>query len=125
MNGILHVLRVGCPWHDMHERYRKWNSIYIRFGRWAEQGVWDAFLETLIKMGLTDDWQHMIDSSSATRRLRTLKGDSQGGIWSITQGFTTKIHSRADVRDVFTGKLQPPLVQKPGAVQHHHRSSQI
>ena len=62
LNGMLHVLRVGCPWRDMHERYGKWNSVYVRFRRWAEQGVWDAMLATLVELGLTD-WQHMIDSS--------------------------------------------------------------
>ena len=60
---MLYVLRVGCPWRDMHERYGKWNSVYVRFRRWAEQGVWDALLETLVELGLTDDWQHMIDST--------------------------------------------------------------
>ena len=64
------VLRVGCPWRDMHERYGKWNSIYVRFRRWAEQGVWDALLETLVELGLADDWQHMIDST-------TVRGHSQ------------------------------------------------
>ncbi|AOX16686.1 transposase [Kozakia baliensis NRIC 0488] len=63
LNGMLYVLRVGCPWRDMHERYGKWNSVYVRFRRWAEQGVWDALLETLVELGLTDDWQHMIDST--------------------------------------------------------------
>lgn len=69
-NGMLHVLRVGCPWRDMHERYGKWNSVYVRFRRWAEQGVWDAVLETLVELGLADDWQHMIDST-------TVRGHSQ------------------------------------------------
>ncbi|MFM7349609.1 MAG: IS5 family transposase [Erythrobacter sp.] len=64
LNGMLHVLRTGCPWRDMHERYGKWNSVYVRFRRWAEQGVWDALLQTLVDLGLTDDWQHMIDSTS-------------------------------------------------------------
>ena len=64
LNGMLHVLRVGCPWRDMHERYGKWNSVYVRFRRWAEQGVWDAMLTTLVEFGLTDDWQHMIDSTT-------------------------------------------------------------
>jgi transposase len=67
---MLHVLRVGCPWRDMHERYGKWKSVYVRFRRWAEQGVWDALLETLVELGLTDDWQHMIDST-------TVRGHSQ------------------------------------------------
>lgn len=33
LNGMLHVLRVGCPCRDMHERYGKWNSVYVRFRR--------------------------------------------------------------------------------------------
>ncbi|GBQ92701.1 transposase [Gluconobacter albidus NBRC 3250] len=60
---MLHVLRTGCPWRDMHERYGKWNSFYVRFRRWAEQGVWDALLQTLVDLGLSDDWQHMVDST--------------------------------------------------------------
>ena len=70
LNGMLYVLRMGCPWRDMHERYGKWNSVYVRFRRWAEQGVWDALLETLVELGLTDNWQHMIDTT-------TIRGHSQ------------------------------------------------
>ena len=70
LNGILYGMRVGCPWRDMHERYGKWNSVYVRFRRWAEQGVWDALLETLVELGLTDNWQHMIDTT-------TVRGHSQ------------------------------------------------
>jgi transposase len=63
LNRMLYVLRVGCPWRDMHDRYGRWNSVYVRFRRWAEQGVWDALLETLVELGLTDNWRHMIDST--------------------------------------------------------------
>ncbi|GAN92663.1 transposase [Gluconobacter thailandicus F149-1 = NBRC 100600] len=35
LNGMLDVLRVGCPWRDMHERYGKGNSIYVRFRRYG------------------------------------------------------------------------------------------
>lgn len=50
LNVMLHVLRTGCPWSDMHERYGKWNSVYVRFRRWAEQGVWDALLQALVDL---------------------------------------------------------------------------
>ncbi|MCA1956003.1 transposase [Zymomonas sp.] len=63
LNGMLYVLRAGCPWRDMHERYGKWNLVYVRFPRWAAQGVWDVLLETLLDLGLTDDWQHRVDSA--------------------------------------------------------------
>lgn len=78
LNGMLHVLRVGCPWRDMPERYGKWNSVYVRFRRWAEQGVWDAMLATLVEFGLTDDWQHMIDST--TVRGHVSAAGAKGGL---------------------------------------------
>lgn len=78
LNGMLHVLRVGCPWRDMHERYGKWNSVYVRFRRWAEHGVWDAILATLVEFGLTDDWQHMIDST--TVRGHVSAAGAKGGL---------------------------------------------
>ena len=78
LNGMLHVLRTGCPWRDLHERYGKWNSVYVRFRRWAEQGVWDALLETLVELGLTDDWQHMIDSTSV--RGHSQAAGAKGGL---------------------------------------------
>jgi len=53
---MLHVLRVECPCRNMHERYGKRNSVYVRFRRWAEQGVWNPMLETPEGLGLTDDW---------------------------------------------------------------------
>ncbi|MCJ1961387.1 transposase [Novosphingobium sp. 2637] len=75
---MLPVLRVGCPWRDMHERYGKWNSVYVRFRRWAEQGVWDAILQALVDLRVTDDWQHMIDS--ITIRGHVSAAGAKGGL---------------------------------------------
>ena len=62
----------------LHERYGKWNSVYVRFRRCAEQGVWDALLQKLVDLGLTDDWQHMIDSTSVRGHISSAGG--KGGL---------------------------------------------
>lgn len=87
---MLNVLRVGDPRRDIHERDGKWNLVYVRFRCWAEQGVWqgvwDALLQTLVDLGLTDDWQHMINSTTVCgHRLALLKCD-QKWVESDAQG---------------------------------------
>ena len=65
LSGIVHALKSGGRWGDCPEPvYGPKKTLYNRFRRWAEQGVWDALLQTLVDLGLTDDWQHMIDSTS-------------------------------------------------------------
>lgn len=48
---MLPVLRVGCPWRDVHERYDKRDLVSVGFKR----GVWDALLLTLVEPVLTYD----------------------------------------------------------------------
>ncbi len=59
------ALRTGLPWRDVPEVLGNWNSVFRRFRRWAAQGVFDAILETLVELGITDEWQtQMVDSTS-------------------------------------------------------------
>ena len=47
LNGILWVLRTGAPWRDLPDRYGAWQTVYSRFRRWRDAGVWDRILTTL------------------------------------------------------------------------------
>ena len=87
LNGMLYILCTGCLWPDMHERYGKWNSVYVWFRRWAEQGVWDALLQTLVDLSLTDNWQHMVASTVVRTHSQATgaKGGSFRGFWSLTR----------------------------------------
>src|SRR3989440_1326535 len=47
VNGILYVLRSGCPWRLMPHDLPAWGSVYDYFRQWQKQGVWDQVLEAL------------------------------------------------------------------------------
>ena len=47
VNGILYVLRSGCPWRLLPHEYPNWQTVYHYFRRWEREGVWDQILKTL------------------------------------------------------------------------------
>ena len=40
ISGIVHVLKSGCRWCDCPPEYGPPTTIYNRFVRWAERGIW-------------------------------------------------------------------------------------
>lgn len=44
LNGILWILRTGAPWRDLPDRYGNWQTVYSRFRRWQQAGVWEQVL---------------------------------------------------------------------------------
>lgn len=64
-DGMMFALRTAVPWRDLPAEYGNWNSVFRRFRRWCDLGVFDALLQTLVELGTTEDWQdQMIDSTS-------------------------------------------------------------
>jgi transposase len=62
ISGILHVLKSGCRWCDCPPEYGPPTTIYNRFVRWAERGVWERLFRELAERGRSTDVQ-MIDST--------------------------------------------------------------
>ena len=61
LNGIFFVLRTGCPWRDLPERYGPYTTVYNRYNRWAKVGVWLRIFETLSEQ--SPESLQLIDSS--------------------------------------------------------------
>ena len=47
LNGILYVLRSGCPWRHLPHDLPAWGTVYHYFRRWLREGVWDQVLKAL------------------------------------------------------------------------------
>jgi transposase len=43
----MHVLKVGCRWIDCPKEYGPSKTIYNRFARWSERGIWQKIFETV------------------------------------------------------------------------------
>ncbi len=61
MNGMFYILRAGCPWRDLPERYGPYTTVYNRFNRWRKAGIWDKLMDAIVKAH--DGKVQMIDSS--------------------------------------------------------------
>ncbi len=51
IGGINHVLKSGGRWVDVPDVYGPRKTLYNRFVRWSENGVWTGIFDTLSQTG--------------------------------------------------------------------------
>src|SRR5271167_2763724 len=95
ISGIVHVIKSGCRWCDCPPEYGPPTTIYNRFARWAERGIWEKLFRELADRGRSIETQ-MIDSThikahrSASggkrgNRIKRLDAHAAGAIRKSTQ----------------------------------------
>ena len=93
VDAVLYVAKTGIPWRDLPERFGNWNSVWRRFDRWCDKGVWEAIARSL---GEHDLAELQLDSTSIKVHLAAVGGRRQADekkkrqtiaeVWAVLAG---------------------------------------
>jgi transposase len=64
LDGIPWRAREGASWRAIPERCGRWNTVWRRFARWRDLGVFEAVLAALAGGGAAEERVQMIDATA-------------------------------------------------------------
>ena len=64
VEAVLWIARTGSPWRDLPSIFGKWKSVFVRFNRWSEGGVWQRIFTALAD---DPDFEYLIVDSTIVR----------------------------------------------------------
>lgn len=83
LNGMVWVLRTGAPWRDLPERYGPWKTVYDRFRRWRDSGLWQHILDVLLAIARKEDrleFDFAALDSTVVRAHKSAAGAKKGAV---------------------------------------------
>lgn len=97
IEAIYYMLRTGCQWRMLPEKYGHFRAIHKRYKHWAELGIWE---DMMVHFNDADLQDVMIDST-IVRAHACAAGYEQNGndaqaLGRSKGGFTTKVHAIVD-----------------------------
>jgi putative transposase len=76
VEGVLWIARTGSPWRDLPAAFGNWNSVWRRFDRWSQSGVWHRIFAALSD---DPDFEYLIIDSTIVRAHQHAAG-AKGGL---------------------------------------------
>jgi transposase len=103
----LHYFAVhNITWRALPEAFGHWNSVWKRFWRLSQAGVFEAFFDALAATSRTAHLVQLLDSTVVRAHVSAAgaKGGQDGQALGRSRGgFSTKIHLKADSRLTWMG----------------------
>ena len=78
LSGIVHALKCGGRWADCTDVYGPKKTLYNRFVRWSERGIWERIFSALA--GAEDAPERLFIDSSCIK-VHRCAGGGKGGPW--------------------------------------------
>jgi len=76
VNAMLWLLRTGAPWRDLPSHYPPWKTVYTRFSRWKDQGI---FQQLLAQLATDADEEGFLIDGTIVRAHQDAHGARKGG----------------------------------------------
>ncbi len=100
ISGIVHVPRSGCRWSDSPPEYGPPTTIYKRFVRWAQRGIWENLFRALAGTGHSTETQASDSTQFKAHRSASdeKRGEEKQAVGRSRGGRNTKIHALSDAK---------------------------
>ena len=119
ISGILWVLSTGAPWRDLPRDFGAWQTVYKRFRRWCQSGLWERVWIKLVnrlrkdrKLSL-DVW--MVDGSIVRAHHASVGGSkntstnaTENALGKSRGGYSSKLHIACDDDGIPIGVVVTP-----------------
>jgi transposase len=63
LDALLWMTGEGARWRALPERFGSWNTVWRRFARWRDQGVFEAAFAAMAEAGVAQERAQMLDST--------------------------------------------------------------
>lgn len=75
VDAVLWIVRSGAPWRFLPEEFGNWNTVFVRFNRWAKAGIWHRIFKALVR---DPDFTYRIVDSTIVRAHQHAAGAKRG-----------------------------------------------